>query len=208
MTMADAQQINNRVIRALGHPIRLRVLTVLNDRVASPREMAEEFGEPLGNVSYHTRMLVELGAIELVDTQQRRGAIEHYYRAVMRPFLDDEDFKKLPASVRRTLTDTALDIIWRSIADDIRAGLFEQLEDRHVSRTRLVVDEQGWEELSGLLAGVLERALQIEAESAGRLQGSDEDPLTAKLVILGYGGVEKPAPRGRAPSKRAVKAQS
>ena len=179
--MANAQQINDRVIRALGHPLRVRVLTVLNERVASPREMSEEFGEPLGNVSYHTRMLVELGAIELVDTKQRRGAIEHYYRAVMRPFLDDEDFKKHPASVRRTLTDTALDIIWRSIADDIKSGLFEQMDDRHVSRSRFVVDRQGWDELAALLANVLERGFEIEAESAGRLQdaGDDAEALTA-----------------------------
>ncbi len=201
--MADSQTINNRVIRALGHPLRVRILTVLNERVASPREMSDEFGEPLGNVSYHTRMLVELGAIELVDTKQRRGAIEHYYRAVMRPFLDDEDFKKLPASVRRTLTDTALDIIWRSIADDIKSGLFEQMDDRHVSRSRFVVDQQGWDELVALLAGVLERGFEIESESAGRLQdaGDDAEALSAKLVIFNYGGVEK-APPARSRAKR------
>ena len=37
--------------------IRHKVLVALNERVASPKELAAELGEPLGNVSYHTRVL-------------------------------------------------------------------------------------------------------------------------------------------------------
>jgi hypothetical protein len=40
--------------------------------------------EPLGNCSYHVKALHDLGLIELVDTAQPRGAIQHYYKALWR----------------------------------------------------------------------------------------------------------------------------
>jgi DNA-binding transcriptional ArsR family regulator len=71
-----------RVVKALSHPLRVRILSILGARVASPTQLAEETGEPLGNVSYHVRTLAGLGLIELVSTVPRRGVLEHRYRAV------------------------------------------------------------------------------------------------------------------------------
>jgi DNA-binding transcriptional ArsR family regulator len=73
--------LDRRLIKALGHPVRVRALEVLNTRVASPSELAKELGEPLGNVAYHIKILEENGAIELVRTAPVRGALEHFYRA-------------------------------------------------------------------------------------------------------------------------------
>jgi DNA-binding transcriptional ArsR family regulator len=75
---ATAEQ---RLIKALGHPVRIRALQVLNTRVASPSELARELDEPLGNVAYHVKILEENDAIELVRTAPVRGALEHFYRA-------------------------------------------------------------------------------------------------------------------------------
>lgn len=52
---------------------------------ASPKELATQLGEKLGNVSYHVRILVRLGLIELVRETPRRGAVEHHYRSAPRP---------------------------------------------------------------------------------------------------------------------------
>jgi DNA-binding transcriptional ArsR family regulator len=69
------------VIKALSHPLRIKILALLEGNVSSPKELADELEEPLGNVSYHVRTLADLGLIELVKKVPRRGAIEHYYRA-------------------------------------------------------------------------------------------------------------------------------
>lgn len=47
----------------------------------SPNELARHLDEPLTNVSYHVRMLHDLGVIREVKTEPRRGALEHYYAA-------------------------------------------------------------------------------------------------------------------------------
>ena len=76
--------------KAVGHPLRARILEALAGEPRSPNELAVEFGEPLGNVSYHVTVLRKLGMAELVDTAPRRGAVEHYYRARWRVRLEVE----------------------------------------------------------------------------------------------------------------------
>lgn len=68
---------------AIGHPLRAMLLRQLAETETSPAKLAEALGEPIGNVSYHVRMLDKLGAIELVRTAQVRGAVEHFYRAAI-----------------------------------------------------------------------------------------------------------------------------
>jgi DNA-binding transcriptional ArsR family regulator len=73
------------IITALGHPLRARILSLLDAGEASPKELAASLTEKLGNVSYHVRILARLGLIELVRETPRRGAVEHHYRSVPRP---------------------------------------------------------------------------------------------------------------------------
>ena len=73
------------LLKALSHPVRARALTALNQRVASPSELADEQGEAVGYVAYHVRVLHELGMIEQVKTRQVRGATQHFYRSTAHP---------------------------------------------------------------------------------------------------------------------------
>ena len=79
-----------RYVKALSHPLRVRILALLQERTASPRELAQWLGASLGTVAYHVRTLHDVGLIELVDTTQVRGAIAHHYRAIERPPVSDE----------------------------------------------------------------------------------------------------------------------
>lgn len=71
-----------RLARAVAHPLRVRILASLREEQASPNELANTMDEPLSWVAYHCMMLEKAGLIELTDTKQRRGATEHFYRAV------------------------------------------------------------------------------------------------------------------------------
>lgn len=203
--------VDERLAKALTHPLRLRILTMLHDGVASPNELAKELGEPLGNVSYHARTLERLGCIELVRTAQRRGAIEHYYRAIKRPFFNDRDWKRLPPSARQSVSDLALQLIWTDTSDALKAGVFDSRDDRHLSRTPLVLDKEAWEELNELLAGVVARAAELTAESAVRLSRSDGDGIRSRLVLMHFeAAAEDSGPRGarRARGRRRAKSGS
>jgi DNA-binding transcriptional ArsR family regulator len=172
MARSTLDLVDPRIAKALSHPMRARILMILNERVASPNEIAEDIDERLPNVSYHVRALLDLGCIELVDTAQRRGAIEHYYRAVVRPFFSDSDWKRIPRSGRQAISDSILQIIWEDLSDSIRAGTFEGRTDRHLTHSRMLLDEEGWSELTKYLSGVLAEVEKIESRSKARLKKS------------------------------------
>jgi hypothetical protein len=193
--------------KALAHPLRVQLLAGLNEGVASPNELAKKLNEPLTNVSYHVRMLHDLGCIELVDTEPRRGALEHYYRAIVRPFFSDRDWKRLPKNTRGSISDATLQLVWDDAAEAIKTGLFDEREDRHLSRSVLCVDEQGWDQLNDLLAQTLDQAMQIQADSASRAAKADTDRFGVNVVIMSH-----PAPssakQSTAPSSGARKKRS
>ena len=198
--------VDPRVAKALAHPLRAHVLAILNERVSSPNQMAEALGEPLGNVSYHVKALLELQCIELVSTTPRRGAVEHFYRAIERPYFSDRDWSRLPRSLRRAISDVGLQLIWDDVADAIEGDTFEARTDRHLSRYPLVLDERGWEELGELLAGLFEQTVRIESESVARLAESGEEGVSSKLAVLlfesppGDASKKKKAPARKAKS--------
>jgi len=179
-----ASAVDSRLAKALAHPLRVQLLAALNEGVASPNELAKKLDEPLTNVSYHVRMLHDLGCIELVETEPRRGALEHYYRAVVRPFFGDRDWKRLPKNARGSISDAVLQLVWEDAAEAIKGGLFDEREDRHLSRSVLSIDEKGWNDLHDLLAQTLDRAMQIQADSASRASKNGDDAFNVNLVMM------------------------
>jgi DNA-binding transcriptional ArsR family regulator len=186
MARTTLDLVDPRIAKALSHPMRARILAILNDRTASPNEIAEMIDERLPNVSYHVRVLFDLGCIELVDTAQRRGAIEHYYKALVRPFFSDRDWKRLPKSGRQSISDSALQIIWEDVSDAMNAGTFEERTDRHLSHSPMTLDSEGWRELAKVLERVIAEAEKIESRSAARLKKSDEAGIPTRLVAMQF----------------------
>jgi DNA-binding transcriptional ArsR family regulator len=184
-------RLDQRLIKALAHPLRADILAVLNEGVASPNELAKRFGEGLSQVSYHVKVLHECDCIELVKTEPRRGAVEHYYRATARAFFADGDWNGLPEVVRSGMSASALRAAVEDVISALREGSFEARTDRHLSFTPLIVDEQGWWELMALLAETLDAVLEIQTESAGRLAGASEEGIPAALTMIGYEAVRE-----------------
>jgi DNA-binding transcriptional ArsR family regulator len=201
-----ASAVDSRLAKALAHPLRVQLLAALNEGVASPNELAKRLDEPLTNVSYHVRMLHDLDCIELVETEPRRGALEHYYRAIVRPFFGERDWKRLPKNARGSISDAVLQLVWDDAAEAIKSGLYDERADRHLSRSVLVVDEQGWDDLNDILAETLDRAMQIQADSASRASKSDGETFSVNLVMMSHptptSAKETTAPTSGARKKR------
>jgi DNA-binding transcriptional ArsR family regulator len=196
----EAHELNSNIVKALSHPLRMRILTRLNEGVASPNEMAKEFDESLPLVSYHVRILRELDCIELVRTTPRRGAIEHHYRALTRAFLDEEDWIQLPLSARKAVTNTILTKAFGDVREAIAQGTFDERTERHLSYTPLLLDEQAFVELNDRLAELLDWAMEEQARAAARRQGGEADVRT-RLTMMTYTAppvtAEAPAPKRR-----------
>jgi len=184
----DDTSIDARLIKAISHPLRHRILQKLNEYESSPSDLARELGEPLGNVSYHVQILLKNDAIELVDTRPARGALEHIYRATARPFFEDEDWAKLPVSLRRKIFDVNLQQLWEHVVEAARSeGLDHPLT--HISWVALDLDEQGLQEMADLTLETLNRAMEIQAEALSRLStlaADDRETQRTELAIMHY----------------------
>jgi DNA-binding transcriptional ArsR family regulator len=176
------EALDPRLVKAISHPLRHRILVRLNEDELSPNDLAGELGESLGRVSYHVRTLADAGAIELVRTVPRRGAVQHFYRAAVRAWFTDDDWDRLPQSTRRELFGQHLQRIWSDAAAAARGAGFDHV-NAHVSFTWLDLDEQGMADVSELLTETVERALAIGAASAGRLAGAEPTRATELAVL-------------------------
>ncbi|MGE0066470.1 MAG: ArsR/SmtB family transcription factor [Solirubrobacterales bacterium] len=178
--------VEQLVAKAFAHPLRVQILIILNERVASPNLLSQELDQSLNLVAYHVRVLEKYDCIELVDTKQRRGATEHFYRATRRQFLTDSEWARMPESLRPGLSGAMLKSFFDDIDEAVVSGTFDELEDRHLSRTPMVVDEKGWSDVASLLAETLDRVLEIQAESSERLAASKEQGMLSKVQILHF----------------------
>src|SRR3954470_14475686 len=117
-----------RIAKALAHPLRARILQRLGERVASPVDLALELGAPLGVVSYHVRMLRDYDCVELVRTEPRRGALQHFYRATARPSFEEDQWRTLPSGLRRELAGETISELVSDLGEAADAGLLEDSE--------------------------------------------------------------------------------
>jgi DNA-binding transcriptional ArsR family regulator len=170
-----------RIAKALAHPLRARILQRLGERIASPGDLAVELNAPLGVVSYHVRMLRDYDCVELVRTEPRRGALQHFYRATARPNFEEQQWRTLPSGLRGELSGETIQAVIDDLAAAADAGRLEDPE-LVLTRTPLELDERGRKKLNKLLARTLEQALSIASESAAR----DDEKFPTELAILHF----------------------
>ena len=155
-----------RYVKALAHPLRIRILAMLADRSASPVQLSGKLDATLGTVAYHVRTLHSLGLVELVDTRQRRGATEHYYRAREHPRFPDDAWSGLAPVAKQRMLSAMLQQIGEYVTGSAAAGGFDRAE-AHMTRNSLRLDERGWQQL---------------ATATRDLPGSDGEVISAAAV--------------------------
>lgn len=187
----DKQLTEPDIVKALAHPLRVQILSVLEHQTASPNQLANELDVPLGNVSYHVRMLAKLGLIKLVSRRQRRGAIEHFYKAEARPVISDSTWAQVPDLVKSAMVQAGLGPALSYIHTAAQEGGFNH-EDAHFSRTTFEVDERAWKAVSKDLAEVFDRLRTLSTETAERLadEPHGDDRRKATVVLMLFEGGE------------------
>jgi len=204
-----------RYVKAMSHPLRVRILAMLDERKASPNQLAGWLGATLGTVAYHVRTLEQLGLIELVDETRVRGAVEHHYRARKRPNVTAEGWAQAPPIAKQAAVGSSLDVIADYARASAAAGGFDR-QDAQLRRALVRLDARGFAQLSKACDKLLEQAEKIEAAAADRIA---KDPHADDIVEAGLGvmlfdavrlsGVEeadgrKPAARRASRSRRAT----
>ena len=150
-------------LKALGHPLRLRVLEMLGTggEAITNRELANKLGVDPGHLHFHVRMLLRAGLITLVETGHGR---EKPYRPVA-----------------RTLR-VAPELLASGLTSDLRAAMLEEVQrgwDEHgpsgLFRSAQVTARISPERALELITELVEKARDAEDEAA--------DPLVITAVL-------------------------
>jgi DNA-binding transcriptional ArsR family regulator len=181
---AVRQDIELRLAKAMAHPVRVKVLEMMNERPVAPVEASEAIGTALSNVSYHFRTLLELECIEAVGQEQVRGSIKTTYRSRTSLMFDDLCFATLPAGARAGLTVTALKALYRRASDAIEADTMDTRSDSHLSVTTLNLRWEAWDEIAKMLESALGRMLEIKGEEEARDDDVERFPATIGLLAF------------------------
>lgn len=150
------------VLRALAHPVRLRMMSLMWAGPLSAAELSRELAISHALASQHLRKLAEAGLAELAEVRPHRGGRERRYRAVRgAPLTERSDPETAP--VLAEMLAAMLRVRAAARADG--PGTTADVE--------LWVDPARWDEfrnaLSGLLEGLHEAALPPRTPGAVRV---------------------------------------
>jgi DNA-binding transcriptional ArsR family regulator len=166
----------------VNHPLRRRIWDAITEHPISPRELADLLREPVNDVAYHTRRLRDLGLIEPAGTRPVRGATQHFYRAVRRPHLSNEEVEEMTPE---QASADATHIFQREFADataSLEAGKLVERPEHYVFRMPVNLDEEGWQEFHSIFAEAADRLFEAEARCVARRGEKGEESESVSVV--------------------------
>jgi hypothetical protein len=184
---------------AVRHPLRVRILEVLNERPMAPVDFVNAgyadffFGHrpDVHHVAYHFRELADYGCLEEVAWRKARGSVAKTYRGLARAEFIGEDWAELSDLEKRSISRTVAQGLIARIDGALMAKTFNSRNDRQLSWFAMEVDEQGWDEATKVLADAFYAVRQIKEDAGTRLSESGEKGLTATAGIMMF---ESPEP--------------
>jgi len=169
----------DRVLRALNHPVRRRILRALVDENASANGLSKKLKESLGTVSYHLNQVLakECDVVELVESVPRRGAIEKFYRLRFQALTEGDSAQEAAEDGSRAMSFEECFIVAVAAMD---ANAFETLDGSAWDWFLAQVDSEGWGEISEARVDFNKRTRAAADGSQTRSGGSG-----ARDVVVG-----------------------
>jgi hypothetical protein len=184
---------NKTVVTGMHNELRAQILILLNERVASRPEISKELGASFDAVRYEMEVLKKTDPplIELVHQKPVRGTVEKFYRATTKAYLDPSEWPGVPDAVKVGMRGSLLGILVDDAVSAVDQGTYDSLENAHMSWTPMILDAQGWGEITDILFRALQEAIRVKEESAERLVRKDAEGTSCTVSILAYPSVNE-----------------
>jgi DNA-binding transcriptional ArsR family regulator len=158
--------------KALGHPMRHRLLFALGQEDATISQLATMLGSNKGNIAHHLKVLVDAGLVQPTETRTVRGGTEQYYRRAFRGLVYDDAkvtetaFQAIAAEIATAEPDPLLILRTLRLTPEHAEELTSTLRDLAER-----ADDGGDQPRYGLLLGLYRPAPSAEAEQALEADG-------------------------------------
>ncbi len=187
--------VNYTQMQALSNRVRVRVLAILCERVASPKEISEELNEELGQVCYHISVLRERHLIVADHKVRVRGTVEHFYRAAASTLIPPSAWDNLPPGVRKGISVNLLQEFFNDASASMKADVFDE-PPGELSWTPLILDTLGVEEFGKLSRDFLASVLELQANASKRLPKKKDnaavDAVSATVFLASFLSARSP----------------
>jgi DNA-binding transcriptional ArsR family regulator len=157
--------------KALGHPMRHRLLFALGQEQATISQLAANLGSNKGNIAHHLKVLADAGLVELAHTRTARGGTERYYRRTFHAIRYDDAattetaFRALGAEIAAAQSEQVMMLRYLRLSPEHADQLTNTLRDL-AAQPEDAPDQPRY----GLLLGLYQPAEAAAADQADRLQ--------------------------------------
>lgn len=187
--------VDPRLVKGLSHVLRQHILMAAVQGPVSPVVLARQLGEGLSQVSYHVKVLYGEGLLELVETEPRRGALEHYYRASEKTLLPARAWRRLRKEMRAVIGSGLASDLFNDLAGALKAGKLRGAND-HMIRMPLVLDPEGRRKVKAIAERATREVEDEQRAVADRIAKANGDGGTATGYTFGLLAFESAWDRG------------
>ena len=129
-------------LRAMAHPVRLRIMSLLTGASLTAAEVARELGLTHANASYHLRNLLAGGLIVPAGEEKIRGGVAKRYRY-------DVERDQAADHRRRSRSGDEIRALYAAVAHELtrRSTEGDWSAKKFMTDAELWVDQETWDEL-------------------------------------------------------------
>lgn len=179
-------KVDDGLLFALGHPLRLRMLVSLNEEGdGGPSDLAERLKSTTEHCSYHIKVLEKYGYVEFVRKEFVPTGAKSIYRAIRKVEFPREVWEQLPPAAQNQVITGLFMSSFGDAETALRSGAFEKHPESHASWTHLQLDPKRWNRLRALLQRTLTKVMEIKEEAENDEEAID-DLLTLSFSLLVY----------------------
>jgi DNA-binding transcriptional ArsR family regulator len=180
----EEKRVDQQLAALVGCSKTIEVLTVLTERTASPKELGSLLGLSIPVASHHAKKLASFGMVELVEEREEGSAVEHFYRGVVRPLISNQVWRGLSVAERQRFSIWIVQLVLADAARSFDAALFDACPNNHLSRTAMLLDRQGYDEVAEIQDRALDEIFAVEKLSGERIVAGSEDTAVVVAAMM------------------------
>ncbi len=181
------EAVDQRLMKALSHETRVQILSLLVEGEWSPNMLSKELGVHLSKISYHIKQLRDdFELIEMTKTEPRRGAVEHFYKAIDRIIIPENMSEALPKGAKLETLKRILMLADNDMKRSLKAKKFYDRPDFHASRSPCDLDDLGRIKIHDLLDRLIAEVIKTEGEAANRIAKGESEAIPTTVVMFAF----------------------
>ncbi len=181
------------ICTALEHPLRIRILEIVNEIPMSPSRFVDQgympglylktYQQALSLVSYHFRELEKAGCIEVFHQSRGGATVATVYAGLNLKKVPEDERRDLTADERREFSRLSMQGLIARADSAMREGTFDRRPDRRLEWSTLTLDDDDWAKVQTILTNAQEQIEALRQEASDKPDGKLSENVQTEVTI-------------------------